>query len=195
MTPPLPTPPLSPFDARPGTFAPRFNMLSPDSQSFGIPLSYGFPLSYGLGIPGYVNGTASTAASTTAAERDPGGVLYMDLLPRSAQVFVDGAYVGMVEDLARRGLPLDSGRHHLSLEARGYETVAIDLSIISGQPLRYREDLVAVRQAAAAAPMPPHPPETMYVIPGCYGGNTPPAGDRLPRGCNIARVRVIRPPR
>jgi hypothetical protein len=33
----------------------------------------------------------------------------------------------------------------------------------------------------------------MYAIPGCYGGNTPPVQANLPAGCDIAKVRVLRP--
>jgi len=45
----------------------------------------------------------------------------------------------------------------------------------------------------AAVTIVPERPETMYAIPGCYGGNRPPIAEKLPRGCDIAKVRVIRP--
>jgi len=40
----------------------------------------------------------------------------------------------------------------------------------------------------------PHPPQTMYVIPGCYGGNVPPIKEKLPNGCDIGKFRVLHPP-
>ena len=43
-------------------------------------------------------------------------------------------------------------------------------------------------------PVVPHPPQTMYVIPGCYGGNVPPMKEKLPKGCDIAKLRLLRPP-
>jgi len=35
----------------------------------------------------------------------------------------------------------------------------------------------------------PHTPDTYYVIPGCYAGNHPPNKERLPNGCDIAKVK------
>ncbi len=33
-------------------------------------------------------------------------------------------------------------------------------------------------------------PDTFYVIPGCYAGNRPPDPQRLPKGCEIAKLRT-----
>jgi len=53
--------------------------------------------------------------------------------------------------------------------------------------------------APPAAPPPPrepqrvavaHGPDTFYVIPGCYAGNLPPRLERLPKGCDVARMRT-----
>ncbi len=33
-------------------------------------------------------------------------------------------------------------------------------------------------------------PDTYYVIPGCYAGNHPPDPQRLPKGCDAAKVRT-----
>lgn len=33
-------------------------------------------------------------------------------------------------------------------------------------------------------------PDTFYVIPGCYAGNRPPIPERLPKGCDVARLRT-----
>jgi hypothetical protein len=35
-----------------------------------------------------------------------------------------------------------------------------------------------------------HGPDMFYVIPGCYAGNRPPNPDRLPKGCDVARMRT-----
>ena len=50
----------------------------------------------------------------------------------------------------------------------------------------------------AVAPVPERPPiavahgpDTFYVIPGCYAGNRPPIPERLPKGCDITRVRTV----
>ena len=62
------------------------------------------------------------------------------------------------------------------------------MNIVAGVPTRYRSDLPRVQQAVA---VPPHAPETFYVIPGCYMGNRPPRERSLPPGCDIARVKAI----
>ena len=36
----------------------------------------------------------------------------------------------------------------------------------------------------------PHAPDTFYVIPGCYAGNRPPNRERLPKGCDIAKLKA-----
>lgn len=56
--------------------------------------------------------------------------------------------------------------------------------------------------AAAPAPAPvpekyvagaPGKPKTFYVIPGCYAGDRPPERDRIPRGCDVRKLRKIPP--
>lgn len=36
-------------------------------------------------------------------------------------------------------------------------------------------------------------PTTLYLIPGCYAGDTPPRAERLPAGCPIGALRIIQP--
>jgi hypothetical protein len=61
-----------------------------------------------------------------------------------------------------------------------------------------------VERAPAAAPPPepvpekyvagvPGKPKTFYVIPGCYAGDRPPERDRIPRGCDVRKLRKIPP--
>jgi hypothetical protein len=50
-------------------------------------------------------------------------------------------------------------------------------------------------KAAAPIAEPPriaeaHGPDTFYVIPGCYLGNRPPAPERLPKGCDLAKLKT-----
>jgi len=182
-----PVPP-SPFDARPRTFAPRFNTRSRGPRAFGIPLGYGF------GLPAYVDTYPRDTRAPAREEEIVNGVLYLDVTPRTAMVFIDTAFVGSVEDVLVNGVTLSRGRHWLEIEAPEYEKKLIEIVITPGQPLRYRVDLTPVRRAALTV-IPPRPPETMYAIPGCYGGNRPPVAAALPQGCDIAKVRVLRPPR
>jgi hypothetical protein len=176
----------SPFNARPGTYTRR----SRGPQSFGIPLDYGF------GEPGYAPyADTNTYDSQRQAEREAEittGALFLDVTPSTALAFVDTAYVGTVQDLQARGVTLSPGRHWLDLEAPDFDKKTIEITIRAGEPLRYRVDLTPTRRAEITA-MPPRPPETMYAIPGCYGGNRPPVAANLPKGCDITKVHVIRP--
>jgi hypothetical protein len=175
-------PPPSPFDARPGTY----------TRLHRIPPSLGIPFGYGYAGPFY---GADSTYEKMYRRYEPDittGTLFLDVTPASALVFVDTAYVGSVGDLQARGVALSAGRHYLDLEASGYDRKTIDITITAGEPLRYRYEMTPTQRAAAVV-LPPGPPQTMYAIPGCYGGNRPPVAANLPRGCDIAKVRVIRP--
>jgi hypothetical protein len=173
----------SPFDARRGTFT-RLHRF----DSFGFPAGFG-GVAYG---PSYVPESTYDKMYRTAEQPDATtGTLFLDVTPATALVFVDTALVGSVSDLQARGVMLSPGRHWLDLEAPGFEKKTIEITIRPGEPLRYRFDMAPTRIAAAT--IVPERPETMYAIPGCYGGNRPPIAANLPRGCDIARVRVIRP--
>ena len=183
------TPPPSPFAARPGTFT-RLQRISP----FGVPYGYGTP--YGYGFPAY--GVASAPESTydklyrTQEPPVTTSTLFLDVTPLTAQVFIDSAYVGTVEDLQTRGVTLSVGRHWVDLEASNYDRKTIEVGIRAGEPLRYRYDMTPERRAEAVV-IPPRPPQTMYAIPGCYAGNRPPVAANLPKACDIKNMRVIRP--
>ena len=66
-------------------------------------------------------------------------------------------------------------------------------------PVPERSDARAPEPEPTPVPIPatPAPPDAsaptvMYVIPNCYAGNVPPRSDRLPPGCDISQVRVLR---
>jgi len=176
--------PRSPFDARRGTFT-RIHPFG----SYGSSIGYGYGAAYG---PSYEPESTYDKMYRTPPEPEATtGTLFLEVTPSTALVFVDSAYVGTVSDLQTRGVMLSQGRHWLDLEAPGYEKKTIEITIRAGEPLHYRFDLVAMRSVAATVV--PERQETMYAIPGCYGGNRPPVAANLPRGCDIAKVRVIRP--
>jgi hypothetical protein len=182
-----PAPP-SPFDAGPDTYT----RLHPIPPSLGVPFGFGI----GYGYPYYGHSYRHESTYEKMYRRyEPAitdGALFLDVTPAAALVFVDTAYVGSVGDLQARGVSLPAGRHYLDLEAPGYDRRTIEITITAGEPLRYRYEMTPAQRAAAIV-LPPGPPQTMYAIPGCYGGNRPPVAANLPRGCDIAKVRVIRP--
>jgi len=158
--------------------------------------SYAYGYGYGYDVPGY--GDAYEPEGTyEKLYRTPEpviteGMLFLDVTPPTAQVFIDSAYVGNVADVQTRGLTLAGGRHWVDLEAPNYDRKTVEVTVTPGEPLRYRYDMTAERRAQTVA-APPPPPQTMYTIAACYAGNRPPSVANLPNGCDIRKVRVIRP--
>jgi len=172
----------SPFDARRGTYT-RLQ------QFVGIPYGYG-----GYDVPMYGDSYVpeSTYEKLYRTPEPPitEGALFFDVTPITALVYIDNAFVGSVADLQTRGLTLPGGRHWVDLEAPNYDKKTFEVTIRAGEPLRYRFDMAPTRRAEVIAP---RPPQTMYVIAGCYAGNRPPVAANLPSGCDVSKVRVIRP--
>ena len=158
------------------------------------PGPYG-PGPYGPGA--YMTDSYSPAAAVMLAQassgmRAPSGGLRFETSPGLAQVFVDGNYVGIVDDFGLRGRPLELtvGPHHVELRATGYATVTFDVNIAANQVARYRGDVQPLPTAPPPAASVAAAPQKYYVIPNCYAGNRPPARP-LPRGCAIAQLRVV----
>jgi hypothetical protein len=154
-------------------------------------------------VPSFITPMAPAPAPAPAPEapvEPPSrtGSLFLEVQPGSAQVFVDGYYVGTPNDLnaQRRGLVLESAPHRIDVSAPGYEAVTFDVRIEPNQSLVFRRALTTIEapppaQAPAAAPAAPLPPTTFYMIPGCYMGNIPPKDARLPATCDVSRAVTL----
>ena len=158
-----------------------------------------WPGPYGAGA--YMTDSYSPAAAAMLARQLNGtsaetkGGLRFETSPGWAQVFVDGNYVGIVDDFGLRGRPLELtvGRHHIELRTTGYAAETFDVNITANQVSRYRGDLQALMTPSLLPPSVPTAaaaPQKYYVIPNCYAGNRPPT-QPLPSGCAIAQLRVI----
>jgi hypothetical protein len=125
------------------------------------------------------------------------GYLALQVQPAQAQVYVDGLYVGTVNDVvgALHGRPLEAGAHRLELRAPGYDGIAVDVRIDPGQTTLYRGELTPARTppAPVVAPAATPRPKTFYVISGCYAGDKRPEIGRLPRGCDASKLREVPP--
>lgn len=157
---PTPGPPARavprPPDARPSTRpAPRPPVRYLDGRTLTYPyyfydfdLFYRFP--YGIypfsyyPYPPYsypVPPTACvTAEGATEGEAAEPGALRLDIPQKEAAVYIDGYYVGAVEDFngeAER-LALRPGPHHLELRAAGFQTLTFDVNIQPGKTITYR---------------------------------------------------------
>ena len=190
----LPGPGLSPFAADPSTYAPHYATRFParprrhrSFQSFSPDYGYALPFTAAAPAP------SSEAGGVSVEAPDSSGILLLDVEPRIAQIYVDGFYIGTVEDFERTGVPLSAGRHRVEVRAAGYETLTIPVEIAArsdGQPTRFRGVLMSLgTEVARSVPAPRA--EAIYVIPGCYAGNRPPAESALAQGCDISRLRVL----
>jgi hypothetical protein len=63
-----------------------------------------------------------------------------EITPATAEVFVDGQYVGTVGQFTPTSQPLGlvAGRHHVEIRAQGYRTMGFDVDIIAGQVIPYQ---------------------------------------------------------
>ena len=124
----------------------------------------------------------------------PLGYLRLRVEPRSAEVWVDGEYVGTVDEFGgttQRLLP--AGPHRVGIVAPGFETITVDVRIPVNDTITFSRDLdrLTLRPEPPAASVPAIQHKAMYIVPRCYVGDTPPRAGDLPAGCNLADLRVI----
>ncbi len=62
--------------------------------------------------------------------------------PRSAHVFADGYYVGLVDDFDGifQHMNLEAGPHHIEIQAEGFAPVAFDVNVRPGETITFRAD-------------------------------------------------------
>jgi hypothetical protein len=141
-------------------------------------------------VPGFAPAVAPPPVPPPASPVVPAkGSLVLDVQPATAQVFVDGFYVGAADDFggARGGAFLEAGPHRIDLLSPGYEPVSFDVKIVPNEAVAYRRALKAEAPAPAAPPL-AKTPMTIYIIPGCYVGNVPPKDAGLPATCDVTRA-------
>jgi hypothetical protein len=75
------------------------------------------------------------------------GELRLKIKPREAQVFVDGYYVGIVDEFdgVFQRLHLPSGPHRIEVRAPGYETLTLDVQIRFADTTKYEGELQRIR--------------------------------------------------
>lgn len=84
--------------------------------------------SYGPGFYGHAQDEASDF-----------GRLQIKVAPREAQVYVDGAFAGTVDDYDGifQSLKLEGGTYHIQLVRPGFQTLEFDVRITPGQKITY----------------------------------------------------------
>jgi hypothetical protein len=159
----------------------------------------GYGWGYPLAVEAAVDRRAVPDDSSKPPEQNLTGRLRLDVQPGGAlQLYVDGYYVGTSVDLQNE-LELAAGPHKIEIRAPGYETLALDVTIAPSRSITYRGALnvaatkpAAERSVPTPADLPPAPPSTLYLIPGCYLGNVPPEDAGLPATCDESRVITFR---
>ena len=73
---------------------------------------------------------------------DVGGIR-LRIRPRDAQVFVDGAYAGLVDDFdgTFQQLRLEQGGHKIEIRMPGFEDLEMDVHVQPGRTITLQEDL------------------------------------------------------
>ncbi|HSC26077.1 MAG TPA: PEGA domain-containing protein [Vicinamibacterales bacterium] len=123
---------------------------------FGLGYLYYDPFWYGgFGYGGYGYGgygyggygaTYYGSGGYSQTYRDTGS-LRLKISPRDAQVFVDGYFVGSVDDFDGifQKLTLDGGTHQIEIKADGYVTEQFEVLITPGETVTYKGDLRLVK--------------------------------------------------
>jgi hypothetical protein len=201
-----PRPGADAFRATPGTYAPRGPVSrgtagrrdrgrSNGSLYLGYP--YLGPLGYAPYYPTALPETSETPGILTdprGSRQEAEGFLRLRVQPRSAEVFVDGAFAGVVDDFggaSERLLP--AGTHRVEIAAPGFERVTFDVRVPANETITFTRNLDRLddRPQPAAAPPVEIPHKTMYIVPHCYAGDTPPRASDMRPGCRLADMRTL----
>jgi len=111
---------------------------------YGGGYGYGDPYGYGSGYGSGYGGYGSGGYGVSRQYRDTGS-LRLKVDPKQAQVFIDGYYVGTVDDFdgAFQTVELEAGGHRVELKAAGFETASFEVLITPGETVTYKGGMKA----------------------------------------------------
>jgi hypothetical protein len=68
--------------------------------------------------------------------------------PPDAEVYVDGYYVGIVDDFdgVSQHLELDPGPHRIEIRAPGFEPIAFEVAAAQGRTITYRAQMIPLQR-------------------------------------------------
>jgi hypothetical protein len=118
---------------------------------YAYPYAYGYPFRYRHPYPyystvypygGYSYALPPPAYVSAVPGYAYGGVRIEDA-PQDAQVFVDGYYVGVVDDFDGpfQHLNLTAGPHNIEIRAAGYQPITFDVNVQPGRTITYRAQI------------------------------------------------------
>jgi PEGA domain len=151
-----------PRDGEPvGTAVPRGTTPRPPTGTTGIFIpgyygGYGYydPWGYdgGYGYYGgyydpWYGGYPAYPVGGSTSSNDDEGSLRLKIKPREAEVYVDGYFVGTVDDFDGifQRLHLDSGPHRIEVRAPGYETLDFEVRITPDHTTTYQGELKKIQ--------------------------------------------------
>jgi hypothetical protein len=99
---------------------------------------YGNPYGYGYG--GYGYGLANAAENNY-------GAIKLKVKPKDAEVYVDGYYIGRVDDFngVFQHLDLEAGPHRIEVKAAGFQPLTFEVRSLPGRTITYQGELQPAR--------------------------------------------------
>jgi hypothetical protein len=101
---------------------------------------------YGSGSGGYSGGGYQGTGSSSYGG-GPQGSLRLKIKPREGQVYVDGFFVGAVDDFdgTFQKLNIDAGGHRIEIKAPGHETISFEVLITPNETITYKGELPRIQ--------------------------------------------------
>ena len=120
---------------------------------WGLVGGFGFYGSYyGFYDPWYSGGYSgwdpyTEYTSPQAPSTSDEGAVHVRVRPSNASVYVDGSYVGIVDDFdgTFQKLHISSGTHRIEIRADGYETLTFDVHIEADRTITYKGELKKIQ--------------------------------------------------
>jgi hypothetical protein len=159
--------PRNPGAATVGPAVPRGSVASPGGGTVIVNGGYYYPGffnpwwygAYGAGLyggyyGGYYGYYDPWFGGYPSYGPDPGYGLYKDegalrlkIKPKEAEVFVDGYYVGIVDDFDGifQRLHIETGSHHIEVRAEGFEPLSFDVRITPDHTTTYQGELKKIQ--------------------------------------------------
>jgi hypothetical protein len=132
------------------------------------------------------------ASPLPAVDDEPYGFLRLRVQPRNADVYVDGALAGTVDDFGGTGeRMLPAGPHRIEITAPGFAALTFDVRVPANDTVTFSRELDPISAARSPAAAVEIPHKTVYIVPRCYIGDRPPLTSDMPAGCKVEDVRVI----
>lgn len=119
-----------------------------DPYSWGPSYYPGYYSGYGYGYPGYgAYGGYDNSYGYERYGRYGSGAIRLKVKPRQAEVYVDGYYVGRVDDFdgVFQRLTLEVGAHRIDIREPGLQPLSFDVRIRPGETITYDGDLRKLR--------------------------------------------------